>query len=203
MVARAWMRDRENVIDDAELIQRTLDGDTRAFDALVQKYQERLYRAMHVIAHHREDAKDAVQEAFLQAFVKLGTFRLHCGFYTWIYRIAVNFVLQTRRRRPAVPLEVVYSAGGHTPRFYALPPEDQVQRDEERGRVKTAIDTLSHEHRTIVELHWFDGQSYETVARHLGIPLGTVRSRLHRAREHVREQLAFHRGKRAAEAFLG
>src|SRR5512146_2386769 len=98
-------------MNDNALIKRTLDGDTTAFDELVLKYQDRLYRTLVRRSRNHEDAADAVQDTFLQAFLKLDTFEHRSGFYTWLFRIGCTTASRYRNRRQSISLEAAYVAG--------------------------------------------------------------------------------------------
>ena len=178
------------VTEDAQLIQRTLDGQSAAFGELVRKYQDRLYNMMVHVTGSREDALDVVQDAFVHAFVKLDTFRQNSTFYTWLYRIAFNAAVDQRRRlRRAVSVEQARGASGQEPRDGQPRPEEQLEQQERQRLVRQAIARLSEEHRAVLVLREIDGCCYETIAEILELPIGTVRSRLHRARLQLREQL--------------
>ena len=179
--------------DDARLIERTLAGDPSAFGCLVQKYQDRLYNALVQIAGGaagaREDARDVAQDAFVQAFVKLETFRGSSQFYTWLYRIAFNLhVSRKRRQRPSVSIDRSREACGDEP-SEDLPPAGDLEQQERAVQVREALALLSEEHRTILVLREIDDLDYEAIAEAMDIPIGTVRSRLHRARLQMRELL--------------
>jgi RNA polymerase sigma-70 factor (ECF subfamily) len=178
------------VNDDAQLIAETLAGKTLAFGQLVQKYQDRLYNTIVHVVGNTEDARDVVQEAFVQAFVKLKTFHQTSAFYTWLYRIAFNAAAShCRRRRPCASVEQVRETTGQEPVDGQSGPEQHLEEEERARQVQQALATLSDEHRTVLVLREIDGCCYETIAEVLDVPVGTVRSRLHRARMQLREQL--------------
>jgi RNA polymerase sigma-70 factor (ECF subfamily) len=177
------------VIDDAQLIRDTLAGDSAAFGQLVCKYQDRLYTALAHMGGSPEEARDVVQEAFVQAFVKLETFRGSSAFYTWLYRIAFNVsVSRKRRQRPTVSLERTRDLSGEEPLDMASPTE-RLERGERAAQVRRAMAALSEEHRAILVLREIEGFDYEQIAEALDVAVGTVRSRLHRARAQLRELL--------------
>ena len=183
--------------DDAQLIGQALAGQTAAFGQLVQKYQDRLYNTVVHVVGNAEDAKDVVQEAFVQAFLKLESFQGASAFYTWLYRIAFNVAATHRRRRGAMrSAEQIAVAEGHLrssvegqPRNSADGPSERMEREERCRQVRQAISQLAEEHRVVLVLREMDGCCYETIAEILDLPVGTVRSRLHRARMQLREQL--------------
>jgi RNA polymerase sigma-70 factor (ECF subfamily) len=182
------------VDDDAQLIGEALAGQTAAFGQLVQKYQDRLYNTVVHVAGNAEDAKDVVQEAFVQAFLKLESFHGASAFYTWLYRIAFNVAATHRRRRGAMrSAEHVALADGDmrnsVQRHAADGPGERLEREERCRQVRHAISQLAEEHRVVLVLREMDGCCYEAIAEILDLPVGTVRSRLHRARMQLREQL--------------
>ena len=178
------------VNDDAQLIDETLAGHSAAFGQLVRKYQDRLYNTVVHVAGNAEDARDVVQDAFVQAFLKLDTFRRSSAFYTWLYRIAFNVAASHRRRqRPTLSVEHARETSGLEPMDDGDGPIDALERQERRCQVRRAIGELSEEHRMVVVLREIDGCCYETIAEILEVPIGTVRSRLHRARMQLREEL--------------
>jgi len=178
------------VNDDAQLIEETLAGRSAAFGQLVTKYQDRLYNTLVHVTGNAEDARDAAQEAFIQAFTKLDTFQQNAAFYTWLYRIAFNVAIShRRRRRPTASVDRARETSGLEPMDPAEAPTERLERDEQARQVHEAIAELSEEHREVLVLREIDGFCYDTIARILELPIGTVRSRLHRARLQLREQL--------------
>ena len=176
--------------DDAQLINRSLQGQTDAFGLLVEKYQNRLFNTMTQVVGCPNEAEDIVQDAFVQAFVKLDSFRGDSAFYTWLYRIAFNQSISRRRRkRPRVSLDHVHEAAGEEPHDDAEPPAEYLLRQERAEQLGRALADLSEEHRVILALRETNGSGYEEIADILDVPLGTVRSRLHRARLALRDRL--------------
>lgn len=176
--------------DDAQLIEQTLAGKSTAFGLLVQKYQDRLYNTIVHVVGSTEDALDVVQDAFVQAFVKLDSFQQSSAFYTWLYRIAFNVAASKRRRhKPTLSVEQAREASGREPIDKQLNPSEQIELDERSRQVRRAIAALTEEHRTVLVLREIDGCCYETIAEVLALPIGTVRSRLHRARLQLRDRL--------------
>ena len=176
--------------DDAQLIDETLAGHSAAFGQLVLKYQDRLYNTVVHVAGSAEDARDCVQEAFVQAFLKLDTFQHSSAFYTWLYRIAFNVAAShRRRRRPTLSVEYARETSGLEPMDDGNGPTERLEQKECCRQVRQAIGQLSEEHRMVLVLREIDGCCYETIANILELPIGTVRSRLHRARLQLREQL--------------
>lgn len=177
--------------EDQQLIAQTLNGSRDAFGQLVRKYQDRLYHALVHTLGNEHDARDVAQEAFVQAYCKLSTFQHAARFYTWLYRIAFNLAMShLRRRRPERFSDRQAGADGHWERSVAArPEEDPLQRQETCHRVQQALRRLPEEYRTVLVLREMEERSYEEIAEILQLPLGTVRSRLHRARSQMREEL--------------
>ncbi|MCC6126412.1 MAG: sigma-70 family RNA polymerase sigma factor [Pirellulales bacterium] len=176
--------------DDLELIAEILKGRTAAFENLVRKYQDRLFNSVAYMVGNVEDARDIVQEAFVQAFLNLRTFQGTSAFYTWLYRIAFNVAATERRRkRPKISVERGRDRTGREPIDGQPGPAERVEREERGRRVRQGLSQLSEEHRAVLVLREIDGCRYETIAEILGLPIGTIRSRLHRARLELREEL--------------
>jgi RNA polymerase sigma-70 factor (ECF subfamily) len=177
--------------DDASLIAATLAGDTAAFGRLVGLYQDRLYNSLLRVVGSAEDAGDIVQDAFVQAFVKLDSFRGSSAFYTWLYRIAFNLAMShARRERKVASLDGMKADWGSEPVDGQPTPEVSLERRERVEMVHAALAKLSIEYRTILVLREIDGCRYDEIAEILELPVGTVRSRLFRARLQLRNQLA-------------
>lgn len=178
------------MIDDAALIDETLAGQTQAFGQLVTKYQDRLYNAMAHVLGSVDDAQDVAQEAFVQAFIKLDTFKRTSAFYTWLYRIAFNRAISLRRRqRPTTSIEQSREVSGEEPTGKENSPVERMEQQDRVAQVQTALGTLSEEHRSVLVLREMEGFHYEEISEILDLPVGTVRSRLHRARMQMRGQL--------------
>lgn len=177
--------------DDTKLIEQTLAGESAAFGHLVTKYQDRLYNSIAHMAGGSEDARDLVQDAFVQAFVKLESFRQSSSFFTWLYRIAFNLTISHhRRKKPTVSVERVKDASGREPIEPGEGPQRHAEKEETCLKVRQAIATLADEQRAVLVLREIDGCDYETIAAVLELPIGTVRSRLSRARGQLRLRLA-------------
>lgn len=177
--------------DEQRLIAECLRGGTAAYGELIRPYQDRLFNTVYRLVGNAEDAQDVVQEAFIHAYQSLGQFKGDARFYTWLYRIAINAAISHRRRQRVV-LSIHRSPDGrddHEPldRSEFNRPGHALERAEQERRVQEALDRLSPEHRAVLVLRDIEGESYETVAQVLGVPIGTVRSRLHRARLELRE----------------
>lgn len=180
--------------DDQRLIAECLKGQTDAFGVLVRRYQERLYHSVYRLVENSEDAQDVVQEAFLNAYQSLDGFKGDSLFFTWLYRIAVNTAISLKRKHRAMArMEIMRNNGErafepHDPSV-ASRPEHALEQAEQQTRVRQALARLSPEHRTVLVLKDMEGQKYETMAEILQVPIGTIRSRLHRARLELRELL--------------
>jgi len=178
------------VNEDTQLIDETLAGQSAAFGQLVTKYQDRLYNTLVHVTGTLDEAQDVVQDAFVQAFLKLRTFQKQSAFYTWLYRIAFNVAIsRKRRRRPTTSLEGQHEQTGWEPMSHAESPTHALESAERIKQVRAALDHLSEDFRTVVVLREIDGYCYETISEMLDLPIGTVRSRLHRARLELREYL--------------
>ena len=174
---------------DNLLIEQTLDGNREAFGDLVRKYQNRLYNGMVQILQQEAEAEDTVQEAFILALTKLDTFQGKSGFYTWLFRIAYNQAIsRIRRRKPTASLES--TAGSHLqiPTEQPLPDAGMIQAERAKN-LMGALGQLSQEHRSVLMLREMEEMDYSAISDVLDLPVGTVRSRLHRARLQLKEIL--------------
>ncbi|MBX3438946.1 MAG: sigma-70 family RNA polymerase sigma factor [Planctomycetaceae bacterium] len=178
---------------DQELIDQCLAGQTDAFGELVTRYESRLYGTLVHILGSVQEARDATQEAFVLAFRKLKTFRQESAFYSWLFRIAYNAAVSQHRRRqpPTASVDVLREQSG------SEPVDDRPESDpayalhlsERQALVSKALDELGEEFRTVIILREMEGLSYEEIAELVACPVGTVRSRIHRARSELREKL--------------
>ena len=176
--------------DDGSLVEQVLAGDRQAFGILVERYQDRLFNTLLRVLGSREDAADVVQEALVQAYVKLDSFRRESKFYTWLYRIAMNLALsQLRRRKPVVSVEAAKEQVGEEPADDQPGPEREMMAHEQVAVVQSALLKLADQHRQILVLREMEGCSYETIGEILDLPVGTVRSRLFRARMQLKTEL--------------
>lgn len=179
----------ENGGDDC-IIQRCLDGDSQAFSELVLKYQDRLFNTLVRAFGDRGEAEDVVQEAFLQSYTKLKSFRRDSAFYTWLYRIAFNISISRRRRkRPTMSVDVGRDEYGQEPEDQSVPPDHNLEQCEQAEMVHEALNAVSDDYRRILVLREMDSMDYEAIADVLELPIGTVRSRLHRARSQLKTEL--------------
>lgn len=176
---------------DAALVERVKKGDKRAFDALVMKYQHKVLAIVGRYVRVGDDAQDVAQEAFIKAYRALPNFRGDSAFYTWLYRIATNtaknYLVSRGRRPPAfdVELEDAEYYGGSESLKDVDTPEHNTLRDELQSAIDQAIQKLPDDLRSAVTLREMEGLSYEEIAEVLECPVGTVRSRIFRAREAI------------------
>ena len=180
--------------DDDRLIADCLKGQTAAFGELVRRYQDRLFNTVFRLVDSAEDAQDVVQEAFLHAYQSLDRFKGDAQFFTWLYRIAVNSAISLKRKqRKFVSLHVDREGQGSVPEPHDASERSQpdlaLERADEERRIQAALNRLSPEHRAVLILKDLEDQKYETMAEILQVPIGTIRSRLHRARLELREVL--------------
>jgi RNA polymerase sigma-70 factor (ECF subfamily) len=178
--------------DDSQLIALSVRGDRTAFGELVRRYQDRLYHTAYRLIGNADDAQDVVQDSFLNAYLSLHQFKGDARFFTWLYRIAVNAAISLKRKHRAL---LTSDLG---PRNSGPEPHDEsdgsrpgtaMERAEDEKLLQDALDALTPEHRAVLVLKEIEGRKYETIADVLGVPIGTVRSRLHRARLELRDRL--------------
>ena len=170
---------------DSQLVQSAQQGDPAAFGNLVQLYQQPLLRAMLPVTDNHEEAQDIVQEAFIQAYRNLGSFRGDSAFFTWIYRIAFN--LAKARHRKQRPFSIDTSSLSMPSKE---PSAEQIfESSEFRTILRTAIAELSTDHQHVIILRELEELDYDEIAQRLDLSVGTVRSRLHRARTQLRDLL--------------
>jgi len=185
---------------DAEVIDRARKGDHDAFRVLVERYQERAYRLARRVVGDEEVARDVVQDGFLKVYRSLDRFEGRSSFYTWLYRVVMNLCLDAKRRdrrdrhvewEEGSPLVVDPGAADAASDVYRelSNPAGSLERAELRGFVSEAIEQLPDDARQTLLLREVEGLSYSEIAECLGVPKGTVMSRLHHARRRVRDLL--------------
>jgi len=180
---------------DQALVERVQNGDKHAFDLLVRKYQHKLVSVISRYVNDWSECQDVAQEAFVRAYRAIGSFRGDAQFYTWIYRIAINTAknwLVSQGRRPPtedVAVEDAVQFDGATRLHESATPERELMREEIERTVFATVEALPEELRTAITLREVDGLSYEEIAEAMNCPIGTVRSRIFRAREAIDEQL--------------
>jgi len=185
--------------DDATLVERVRAGQTQAFGLLVERYQDRVFNLALRMCSHRLDAEELAQEAFLKALERIDQFKGNSKFYTWLFRIAANLAISHRRRRRRLrflsltrrdgdgdaadppPVEVVQRR--------EPPPEQAAMAAETRGLVAEALEQLDETFRLVLVLRDMQDMGYAEIAEVLSVPVGTVKSRLYRARCMLRAQL--------------
>jgi len=180
-------RRRHLVDEDQLLIERALAGDQAAFGQLALRYQDRLYAAMLGVTGSAEEAEDVVQDALVRAFLKLDSFQQNSQFFTWLYRIAFNVALSRhRRRRSRISIDSTRDTSGMEPVDDGELPDEPLLRSERVDLVRRALARLTEQHRAVLVLREMEECSYEAIAEILKISIGTVRSRISRARSQLK-----------------
>ena len=180
---------------DAELVERVQRGDKRAFDLLVSKYQNKIFAIISRFVSDQAEVYDVAQETFIKAYRALPNFRGDSQFYTWVYRIAINtaknYLTAKGRRPPASDIDSQdaenYSVG--IALHENASPEKLLMRDQLEKVIFDTIDELPDDLKTAITLREIEGMSYEDIADSMGCPVGTVRSRIFRARETIDEKI--------------
>jgi len=180
----------EKSVDQA-LVVRVQNGDKKAFDLLVLKYQHKVHNLISRYVRDPHEGQDVAQEAFIKAYRALAGFRGDSAFYTWLYRIVINtaknYLVAQGRRPPRDDIEAMDAEqfdGAHALKEYDTP-EQLAQRDQLETVVNQAIEGLPDDLRTAILLRELEGMSYEDIAKAMSCPVGTVRSRIFRAREAI------------------
>ena len=180
---------------DQELVIRVQQGDKKAFDLLVLKYQQKIANLISRYIRDQHEVMDVTQEAFIKAYRALPNFRGESAFYTWLYRIAINtaknYLVAMGRRPPAddVEAETAEQMDSGSRLKETGTPENHVLTEEISNTVQQAIDDLPEDLRTAIILRELEGMSYEEIASAMSCPVGTVRSRIFRAREAIDKSL--------------
>lgn len=179
-------------ISDATCVRRIQRGDTDAFEVLVRRHEKTIFNLVYRMVGDYDDAAETTQEVFLSAYRAIGQFRGDANFSTWLYRIALNHANTRRksvitRQRRLLPLENMDSASDTQ-----TGPAETLEKKEIRERVQQALNELEPEDAAVILLRDLQDHSYEEVAEVLNLPLGTVKSRLHRARQALKSRLALH-----------
>jgi RNA polymerase sigma-70 factor, ECF subfamily len=183
------------LFDEKAVVQAILQGQSYQFNELVVRYQDRLFNGLYAMLGNRHDAEDVAQEAFAMAYRKLASFESKSSFFTWLHRIAFNLAIDHKRREKrhkhpqersdgdsGVGMELMDNRPGETP-------IEQIERDESCTRLYAALAQIDPERRAVLTLRDLQGLNYDEISLCLGIPAGTVRSRLHRARLELKEVL--------------
>jgi RNA polymerase sigma-70 factor (ECF subfamily) len=188
----------------SRLVDRARGGDREAFDGLVEVYAPQVYNLALRITGSREEAADCVQEAFVRAYAALGSFRGEAAFSTWLYRVALNVASDTAKRLARSPIVASELAGhgsdepvdldriGDAGAPQQLGPDEAMLAERRREVILRAIQSLPQHHREVIVLYDLQGFSYEEIARITKTRVGTVKSRLNRARLALKDQLAPH-----------
>ena len=192
------------VASDTELVERSQRGEREAYSLLVERYQDRIVNVCYRRVGHREDALDIAQDVFIKAYRAIGSYKGQSAFYTWLYRIAMNTsttLWQRRVRRGGMvsletgmgPARGDPDARGYEPADAdGLTPEDEAMRSEDVQRVRDAIAKLEGNDHLLVTLRDLEGLSYGEIAETAGMPLGSVKSQLHRARARLKALIEDH-----------
>jgi RNA polymerase sigma-70 factor (ECF subfamily) len=175
---------------EADLVRAAQGGDPAAFTEIVRHFQRPIYRVAYALTRNASDADDLAQETFVRAYQAIGRFRAGEPLYPWLSRIAVNLtysLFRRRRRRPETSIEPLVEAGHQ----WAADddPAERAAESERHERLAAAFGELSHEHQAVLTLRVVEDLSYDDIARTLGVPAGTVMSRLSRARAELRTRL--------------
>ena len=189
------MKEHNSEPTDQQLVLRVQKGDKRAFDLLVLKYQYKLQAIVGRFIRDTDEVADVTQEAFIKAYKALPRFRGDSQFYTWLYRIAINTAknyLVSKSRRPAntdIDVEDAEQFSNNEKLIDDASPESSMMTDELAAIIKSALSSLPEDLRTALTLREFEGMSYEDIAAVMNCPVGTVRSRIFRAREFLDERV--------------
>jgi RNA polymerase sigma-70 factor (ECF subfamily) len=180
----------EHSASDIMLVECAQSGDVRAFELLIKKYQSRVIALLYRFVKNEQDALDLAQDVFIKAYRALSGFRKDSAFYTWLYRIAVNVAkndLAAKKRRPqsCISVEDGLSSDDFESLADLATPENKIIELQLQQKLREAIQSLPHDLRQAFCLREFEGFDYEKIASIMGCPIGTVRSRIFRAREQV------------------
>lgn len=186
-------------ISEVELIERAKQGDAEAFEALYHLHKRRVYSLCLRMTANTAAAEDLTQEAFLQLFRKIGTFRGESAFSTWLHRMAVNVVLMQLRKKglPVVPLEDTIETEEETPKKELGAPDPSLAGSIDRLQLQRAVEDLPPGYRSIFVLHDVEGYEHNEIAEIVGCSVGNSKSQLHKARLKLRELLKTSRAEKA------
>ncbi|WP_449241667.1 sigma-70 family RNA polymerase sigma factor [Desulfoscipio gibsoniae] len=176
------------------LVDKSKQGHNEAFEQLIKIYQNKVYALCYQLTNNQSDAQDLAQEAFVKAYRSLSGFRSEADFGTWIHRITVNLWINTKRRqRPEVSLDATLTTDKGEMTFDVPSdeetPEETLERKEFNSLVKMALNDLSEEHRTVLLLREMQGYNYDEIAQITNCSLGTVKSRINRARLNLKQKI--------------
>ncbi|MBQ2728334.1 MAG: RNA polymerase sigma factor [Alistipes sp.] len=172
------------VAEDRALVQLALEGDDTAFEYLFNRYRDVILRLLVQRAGSSEDADDLLQETFIKVYLRLDRYNPDYTFGQWVYTIARNtFIDYVRRRQEELPIDERFSAPAST----APTPEENVIRLQERSQIEHCLEALSPRYGRLIRMRFLEEYSYEEIAEKLALPLGTVKTQIHRARERMCE----------------
>lgn len=181
---------------DYSIVKLVQTGDVAAFDKLILKYRERVFGVIYNLTANREDTADLTQDSFIKAFQSINRFQGHCSFFTWLYKIAVNTTLSHLRKnrlRSFFSLEKIHEDGTNAQILEQLTDKKGADRDiylrELQEKLNEALQKLSIPHRTVITLFEIDGLSHSEIAEVMGCSEGTVRSRLHYAKQFLQGEM--------------
>lgn len=183
------------VLTDLQVVERVLGGDTDAFAVLVERYQRGLANYIFHMVRHYEEALELTQEVFLKVYSSLDKYDRQYKFSTWIYKIASNHTIDHMRRHevPTTPLEVAPSDGGPSRELpvesQTLDPQESLTMKDLLEQIQEAVDELPPSYRELIVLRHYSFRSYEEMAKITGLPIGTVKNRIFRARQILMERL--------------
>ncbi len=188
-------------LSEAEAIERAKEGDAGAFETLYNLHKRRVYSLCLRMTANTAAAEDLTQEAFLQLFRKIGTFRGESAFSTWLHRMAVNVVLMQLRKKglPVVPLEETMETDEDSPRKEPGAEDARLAGSIDRLQLKVAIQELPPGYRTVFLLHDVEGYEHNEIAAMVGCSIGNSKSQLHKARIKLRELLKMSRAEKATK----
>lgn len=188
-------RAKPAVLTDIEVVDIVLSGETDAFAVLVERYQKGLANYIFHMVRHYEEALELTQEVFLKAYASLDRYDRQYKFSTWVYKIASNHTIDHLRRHevPTTPLEVASPDGGPSREIavesHELDPHESLEMKDMLEKIQEAVDGLPDTYRELVVLRHYNFRSYEEMAKITGLPLGTVKNRIFRARQLLMERL--------------
>jgi len=176
------------------LVEQSKQGNNEAFEQLVKLYQNKVFALCYQLTNNQSDAQDLAQDAFIKAYKSLSGFRNEADFGTWIHRITVNLWINIKRRKkPEVSLDATITTDNgemsHDVPSNDETPDEKLERKEFNSLVKLALNNLSEEHRTVLILREMQGYNYDEIAQVMDCSLGTVKSRINRARQNLKEKI--------------
>lgn len=178
-----------------ERIQQVLDGKQQAYEDIVEFYKDRVFQLCYRMLGDRHEAEDVAQEAFLRAYTNLHTFQLNRKFSTWLYRIATNLCIdRLRKKKPDYYLDAEVAGTEGLDMYSQIPsdtklPEDELERLEIKERIQMEIQRLPEKYRSVIVLKYIDELSLKEISEILNLPVGTVKTRIHRGRDALRKSM--------------